>query len=141
MGRQVRRGLHLLQEKRGAAASSSCCQSAPSTRPTHHRYRRSRFPCNPLDPLSNKQRHRAKEKSMIINCCYLRLREDALHYFYHRPEAERLRDGHVGEHLAIQLDSAVGHHIDQVAVRDAVHSRRGIDPENPQLAHLALLHL
>src|SRR5215207_8130791 len=50
----------------------------------------------------------------------------------------RVANGEVGEDLAIDLDVCALEAVDELAVGEAVLTRCGVDPDDPQLAHLAL---
>jgi hypothetical protein len=50
-------------------------------------------------------------------------------------------DGHVGQHLAIDLDAGLAETVDQAAIGQAVLSRGGVDTLDPQRAEIALADL
>src|SRR4029077_20880651 len=54
------------------------------------------------------------------------------------PKGRRIPDGQVGQDLAVDLDVGLLETGDEGAVGDAVLAGCRVDPDDPQLAHLAL---
>src|SRR5688500_11202944 len=59
----------------------------------------------------------------------------------HLGECSGLGDGHVGEHLAVDRDACRLESPHQLRVAESVLARRGVDPDDPQPAIIALLLL
>src|SRR3954468_8593382 len=62
----------------------------------------------------------------------------ALRDFGDATERRAVAHGEVGEDLAVDLDVRALKAADQLTVRQAVLPRGGVDPDDPQLTHLAL---
>src|SRR5690606_27491339 len=56
-------------------------------------------------------------------------------------ESLRLMDGHVGQHLAVDLDAGLVQAVDEAAVGQAVLTHRSVDALDPQGAEVALAGL
>src|SRR5579875_649174 len=47
-------------------------------------------------------------------------------------------DGHLGQHLAVNLDIGVVDSVHEPAIRDAIHARCCVDARDPETTHIAL---
>src|SRR5262249_16006710 len=93
----------------------------------------------------NQQSFEAWESGRLGDGAFKRLRGSVLQIFERdleladqRAERRRLVDGHVGQHLAIDLDAGLVEAVDETAVGDPLLVHRRIDALDPQRAERAL---